>query len=84
MDVSIISVDGHLCIHVYDEHNVVSSLQAEGFVRVYPPFINFFDMSKEALHKCDKTYPRFHAFLKVCINLCTCTCTVYVCLLNLS
>ena len=40
-------------------------LQAEGFVRVYPPFINFFDMSKEALQKCDRMYPRFHAFLKV-------------------
>lgn len=38
--------------------------QADDFLRVYPPFVNFFEMSKEALHRCDKTYPRFHAFLK--------------------
>ena len=40
--------------------------QSDALLRVYPPFVNFFDLSKEALQKCDKTFPRFHAFLKVC------------------
>lgn len=39
--------------------------QSDALLRVYPPFVNFFDLSKEALQKCDKTFPRFHAFLKV-------------------
>ena len=57
----------HFIVTIYQPAMcILTYLQAEGFVRVYPPFINFFDMSKEALYKCDKTYPRFHAFLKVC------------------
>ena len=44
--------------------------QSDALLRVYPPFVNFFDLSKEALQKCDKTLPRFHAFLKV--GKCTC------------
>ncbi|XP_026285148.1 protein ECT2 isoform X2 [Frankliniella occidentalis] len=35
-------------------------------VKAYPPFVNFFEQTKEMLHKCDETKPRFHAFLKVC------------------
>ena len=31
----------------------------------YPPFVNFFEIAKETLDKCDKGNPRFHAFLKV-------------------
>uniref|UniRef100_A0AAR2KIU6 Epithelial cell transforming 2 n=1 Tax=Pygocentrus nattereri TaxID=42514 RepID=A0AAR2KIU6_PYGNA len=34
-------------------------------VRAYPPFINFFEMSKEMIVKCEKQKPRFHAFLKI-------------------
>ena len=33
-------------------------------MNVYPKFINFFEISKETLQRCDKQYPRFHAFLK--------------------
>lgn len=33
-------------------------------LRVYPPFVNYFEMTKEALMTSDKQYPRFHAFLK--------------------
>ena len=40
------------------------SFKAEELVRVYPRFVNFFEISKETLHRCDKQYPRFHAFLK--------------------
>lgn len=41
--------------------------QSDALLRVYPTFVNFFDLSKEALQKCDKNFPRFHAFLKVCV-----------------
>ena len=39
--------------------------QSDALLKVYPPFVNFFDLSKEALQRCDKMFPRFHAFLKV-------------------
>lgn len=41
--------------------------QAEALVKAYPPFVNFFENTKETIQKCDKTNPRFHAFLKVCV-----------------
>ena len=34
-------------------------------MKVYPVFVNFFEMSKETVVKCDRERPRFHAFLKV-------------------
>ncbi|KAG8581267.1 hypothetical protein GDO81_007608 [Engystomops pustulosus] len=34
-------------------------------VKTYPPFVNFFEMSKETIIKCEKQKPRFHAFLKI-------------------
>ncbi|XP_040897147.1 protein ECT2 isoform X2 [Toxotes jaculatrix] len=34
-------------------------------VKAYPPFINFFEMSKETVVRCEKQKPRFHAFLKI-------------------
>ena len=39
---------------------------AEDLVKAYPPYINFFEDSKQILHKCDQANPRFHAFLKIC------------------
>lgn len=41
-------------------------LQAPDLVKAYPPFVNFFENTKEMLVKCDQTKPRFHAFLKIC------------------
>ncbi|XP_071838563.1 protein ECT2-like isoform X2 [Apostichopus japonicus] len=32
----------------------------------YPPFVNYFEMTKSTIQKCDKELPRFHAFLKIC------------------
>ena len=32
---------------------------------VDPNFVNFFEDTKRTLEECDKTLPRFHAFLKV-------------------
>ncbi|XP_019936836.2 protein ECT2 isoform X2 [Paralichthys olivaceus] len=34
-------------------------------VKAYPPFVNFFEMSKETVVQCEKQKPRFHAFLKI-------------------
>lgn len=34
-------------------------------VKVYPPFVNYFEMTKETVARCDRDIPRFHAFLKV-------------------
>lgn len=38
---------------------------ASEFVRCYPPFVNFFEMSKETISSCESSMPRFHAFLKI-------------------
>lgn len=41
------------------------SPQSKELVKAYPPFVNFFEMSKETIVRCEKQKPRFHAFLKV-------------------
>ncbi|XP_070609747.1 protein ECT2 isoform X2 [Erythrolamprus reginae] len=38
---------------------------SKDLVKTYPPFVNFFEMSKETITKCEKQNPRFHAFLKI-------------------
>uniref|UniRef100_A0A8C5SV64 Epithelial cell transforming 2 n=1 Tax=Laticauda laticaudata TaxID=8630 RepID=A0A8C5SV64_LATLA len=38
---------------------------SKDLVKTYPPFVNFFEMSKETISKCEKQKPRFHAFLKI-------------------
>ncbi|XP_053177632.1 protein ECT2 isoform X1 [Scomber japonicus] len=38
---------------------------SEKLVKAYPPFVNFFEMSKETIVRCEKLKPRFHAFLKI-------------------
>ena len=40
-------------------------LQADDLVKYYPNFVNYFEKTKEILMRCDKTKPRFHAFLRV-------------------
>lgn len=42
-----------------------SSSQSKELLKAYPPFVNFFEMSKETITRCEKQKPRFHAFLKV-------------------
>ncbi|OWK60554.1 Protein ECT2 [Lonchura striata] len=41
---------------------------SKDLLKTYPPFVNFFEMSKETITRCEKQKPRFHAFLKV--NIC--------------
>ncbi|KAM9126850.1 protein ECT2 isoform 1-T2 [Pangshura tecta] len=38
---------------------------SKDLLKTYPPFVNFFEMSKETIMKCEKQKPRFHAFLKI-------------------
>uniref|UniRef100_A0A672S5Q2 Protein ECT2-like n=1 Tax=Sinocyclocheilus grahami TaxID=75366 RepID=A0A672S5Q2_SINGR len=39
--------------------------QSRELVKAYPPFVNFFEMSKETIVRCERQKPRFHAFLKI-------------------
>lgn len=47
--------------------NIISN-HAEELVKVYPPFVNYFEMTKETVARCDRESPRFHAFLKACLS----------------
>ncbi|XP_075717739.1 protein ECT2 isoform X1 [Rhinoderma darwinii] len=38
---------------------------SKDLVKIYPPFVNFFEMSKETIITCERQKPRFHAFLKI-------------------
>lgn len=50
-----------------EESSIGSLIQkySGDLVKAYPPFINFFETTRDMLIKCDKTKPRFHAFLKL-------------------
>lgn len=37
---------------------------AADMLKSYPPFVNFFENTREMLNKCDESKQRFHAFLK--------------------
>ncbi|KAJ8680542.1 hypothetical protein QAD02_016329 [Eretmocerus hayati] len=39
---------------------------APDLIKAYPPYVNFFENTKEMLDQCDQNKPRFHAFLKIC------------------
>ncbi|XP_031567821.1 protein ECT2-like isoform X2 [Actinia tenebrosa] len=45
---------------------------ADVLCKVYPPFVNYFEMSKETVNKHDRENPRFHAFLKACLSKSEC------------
>ncbi|XP_038599204.1 protein ECT2 isoform X6 [Tachyglossus aculeatus] len=56
-----------LIIH-WDESKSIGDIflkYSRDLVKTYPPFVNFFEMSKEMIIKCEKQKPRFHAFLKI-------------------
>ncbi|CAG5118270.1 unnamed protein product [Candidula unifasciata] len=42
--------------------------RAEEMMKAYPPFVNFFEKTKETIQRCDNSNPRFHAFLKLCLS----------------
>ena len=39
---------------------------AADLLKAYPPFVNFFENTKNKIQEVDKRNPRFHAFLKKC------------------
>jgi len=39
--------------------------QTDALSRAYPNFVNYFEKAKEAIQDCEKSKPRFHAFLRV-------------------
>ncbi|XP_022238533.1 protein ECT2-like [Limulus polyphemus] len=51
-----------------EEHSIGNLIlqHSSDLMRAYPPFVNFFEKTKEMLLQCDKNKPRFHAFLKRC------------------
>jgi len=53
----------------WTENQTVGSIllkYAEDLLKAYPPFVNFFEKTKNHIHECDRKNPRFHAFLKKC------------------
>ena len=44
----------------------VSHTQVEKLRSAYPPFVNYFEKTKEKIAACMKNNHRFHAFMKVC------------------
>lgn len=68
--VCIYSIILFACLHLTRCFKSLS--QAEELQRVYPPFVNYFEMAKETLNRCNKQYPRFHAFLKLNESLPEC------------
>lgn len=53
------------CRRMYCLFTICLFRQSEELMRAYPPFVNFFEKSKETLQNLDATRPRFHAFLKI-------------------
>ena len=39
---------------------------ADDLLKAYPPFVNFFEKTKNQIVECDRRSARFHAFLKKC------------------
>ncbi|XP_055502242.1 protein ECT2 isoform X1 [Leucoraja erinacea] len=50
-----------------ENHSIGGIIQnySKDLMKTYPPFVNFFEMSKDTIGKCVKQKPRFHAFLKI-------------------
>ncbi|XP_077987561.1 protein ECT2-like [Glandiceps talaboti] len=53
----------------YSEDRSVGEIileHSDDLMKAYPPFVNYFEMAKETIQRCDRQKPRFHAFLKMC------------------
>ncbi|KAL1022457.1 hypothetical protein UPYG_G00027870 [Umbra pygmaea] len=63
-----IKADLEELVMVWSEDKSVGDIilkYSKDLVKAYPPFVNFFEMSKETIVRCEKLKPRFHAFLKI-------------------
>ncbi|XP_048460561.1 protein ECT2 [Rhincodon typus] len=56
-----------LILNWSENHSIGAIIQkySKDLVKTYPPFVNFFEMSKDTIGKCERQKPRFHAFLKI-------------------
>ncbi|XP_058803287.1 protein ECT2 isoform X7 [Phymastichus coffea] len=57
------------CATNWREDNSIGQIilkYSQDLLKAYPPYVNFFENTKEMLDQCDQNKPRFHAFLKVC------------------
>ncbi|XP_014215681.1 protein ECT2 isoform X3 [Copidosoma floridanum] len=57
------------CASNWSEENSIGNIflkYASDLIKAYPPYVNFFENTKEMLDQCDQNKPRFHAFLKIC------------------
>ncbi|XP_060690138.1 protein ECT2 isoform X1 [Hemiscyllium ocellatum] len=56
-----------LILNWSENHSIGGIIQkySKDLVKTYPPFVNFFEMSKDTIAKCERQKPRFHAFLKI-------------------
>ncbi|XP_067851438.1 protein ECT2 isoform X2 [Heptranchias perlo] len=56
-----------LMVNWSETHSIGGIIQnySKDLVKTYPPFVNFFEMSKDTIGKCERQKPRFHAFLKI-------------------
>ncbi|XP_078419944.1 protein ECT2 isoform X1 [Cetorhinus maximus] len=56
-----------LILNWSENHSIGGIIQkySKDLVKTYPPFVNFFEMSKETIGKCERQKPRFQAFLKI-------------------
>ncbi|XP_065055879.1 protein ECT2-like [Rhopilema esculentum] len=55
----------------WKEDNLIGKIivdHADRMSKAYPQFVNYFDMAKETIVRCDEERPRFHAFLKICLT----------------
>ncbi|XP_066924148.1 protein ECT2-like [Clytia hemisphaerica] len=57
----------HLVDNWHEEQLIGKAITdcAEGMMKAYPGFVNYFEFIKETINRCDKERPRFHAFLKL-------------------
>jgi hypothetical protein len=55
-------------ININEENISVGEIyldNSDALLKTYPPFVNFYEKTKDAILNCDKIKPRFHAFLKI-------------------
>ena len=55
-------------LSINEENTLVGEIymdNADALLKTYPPFVNFYEKTKDAILACDKLKPRFHAFLKI-------------------
>jgi len=61
-----LSTDTHLHVSINRLTLACICQQVEKLRHAYPPFVNYFEKTKEKITQCTKSDHRFYAFMKVC------------------